>query len=115
VADAAGSLVLEAAAATRAPVRLLALLVDDGSGITLAVPELAAGPVLLPRWTPGSSPARTLAAEVGIRDCPAARSAALAGGAGVTGVFEDVNGERAQVDLRLDAAVLERRLAALCS
>lgn len=115
VTDAAGSLTLEAEAATRAPVRLLALHADEGSGVTLAVPELAAGPLLLPRWSPGGSPARSLQAQVGVSDCGAARTAVLAGGARVTGVFEDVNGERAQVDLALDAPVLERRLAALCS
>ena len=115
VTDAAGALPLEIAATTRAPVRLLALLVDADSGVTLTLPQLAAGPLPLPRWSPAGSTALTVQAQVDVPDCTAARTAALAGGARVTAVFEDVNGERAQVDLALDAAALERRLAAVCS
>ena len=112
--DPGGALALQVGAATRAPVRLLALRSDPGSGLTVTAPELAAGPVLLPRWSPGKDAARALKAQVGILDCTAARTAAQARGADVMGVFEDVNGERAQVDLRLDADVLGPRLAAVC-
>ena len=115
VVDAAGGLRLEIGAATRAPVRLLALRSGADSGVSITVPELAAGPLLLPRWSPIGSPVRTLQAQLGVTECTAARAAARTGGARVTAVVEDVDGERAQVDLPLDPVVLEQWVAEVCT